>query len=224
MGSRRHWDVLGASAAVLTTWPLAVIGAAQILLDDGRPVIYRQRRLGMHGQPFDILKFRTMRTAASGPPLTSADDPRVTRPGRWLRATKLDEWPQLINVLRGEMSLVGPRPEVPALAAFWTPQDRDVVLGVRPGITDLATWVYRDETALMPTSDQDPVEHYTLRIMPAKLALNIRYLSSRSLPLDGVVLLGTLLSLAGVRPVADRLQQYVIHRVGADVGSATSPL
>jgi lipopolysaccharide/colanic/teichoic acid biosynthesis glycosyltransferase len=149
-----------------------------ILLDDGGPVLFSQKRIGKSGRPFRIWKFRTMRAGSRGAVITAAGDARVTRIGGALRKYKLDELPQLYNVLRGDMSLVGPRPEVPEFVKLDVPIWQ-VVLQVRPGLTDLATLMFRDEENLLATSN-DPLALYRETILPAKLILNVSYLRSRS--------------------------------------------
>src|SRR5215475_13877752 len=139
---RRIFDAFSALAGLLFLLPVFALIAIAILLDDGRPVFFTQVRVGRGGQPFRIWKFRTMRPGAAGNAITAAGDNRVTRLGRLLRKCKLDELPQLLNVIRGQMSLVGPRPEVPEYVQIETPLWR-AVLQVKPGITDLASLLYR---------------------------------------------------------------------------------
>jgi lipopolysaccharide/colanic/teichoic acid biosynthesis glycosyltransferase len=174
----RILDIVGSVALMVLLAPLFTIAAVRILWDDGRPILFRQKRIGRNGKPFLIVKFRTMRRDHSGASITARGDTRVTRAGAWLRRHKLDELPQLINVLRGEMSLIGPRPEIPKYVAL---QDNvwRTVLEVRPGITDLATLVFRDEEEALSVAD-DPEAYYRLVILPEKLRLNLRYLRSRS--------------------------------------------
>ena len=135
----------------------AVVAIA-IKLDSRGPVLYRHRRVGHRWQPIDILKFRTMQVnaEAAGLQITVGQDPRITRAGSWLRRSKLDELPQLLNVLRGEMSMVGPRPEVPRYVALYPTDVREAVLSVRPGITDLASLAFRDESTLLAQSPDPP--------------------------------------------------------------------
>ncbi len=163
---------------------LPVLGAIALLIwwDDGFPVIFRQARVGRHGKLFNILKFRTMRVHAPGLPITASGDHRVTRVGRSLRRFKLDELPQLMNVLRGDMSLIGPRPEVPEFVELNDPRWR-AVLSVRPGITDLATLVCRDEERFLGATP-DPARCYRETVLPAKLQLNLEYQRSRSFRQD----------------------------------------
>jgi lipopolysaccharide/colanic/teichoic acid biosynthesis glycosyltransferase len=153
--------------------------ALLILLTDGRPVLFSQTRTGQYGSQFRIWKFRTMRAGSAGSGITAAGDLRVTATGARLRRYKLDELPQLFNVLRGDMSLVGPRPEVPEYvderSRMW-----QAVLQVKPGITDVATLIYRNEEALLGAA-HDPDSFYRDTLLPAKLCLSLAYLSTRSL-------------------------------------------
>ena len=175
---RRLCDVACAFAGLLILLPVFAGLALAILWDDGPPVLFGQIRVGWKGQLFVIWKFRTMRAGAQGRAITAAGDCRVTRIGAWLRKFKLDELPQLFNVLKGDMGLIGPRPEVPEYVQFdnslW-----QAVLEVRPGITDLATLIHRDEEEILGASgNADTV--YRETILPAKLYLNLAYLGSRS--------------------------------------------
>ena len=137
--TKRAFDLTFASIGLLVLAPLMAAIAIWVIVDSPGPALFRQQRVGRYGRPFAVIKFRTMRTdqGETSPLLTPRDDRRVTRAGRFLRRTKLDEFPQLINVIRGEMSLVGPRPEVAKYVALYPPGIRDVVLSVRPGITGL---------------------------------------------------------------------------------------
>ena len=172
-----------ALVALIVLAPVLVVLALIVLAADGRPVLFRQKRIGKSGRPFLILKFRTMRAADGPRPANAAvDDSRVTRAGAWLRKTKLDELPQFLNVLWGDMSLIGPRPEVPEYVQLDNPLWR-AVLESRPGITDLASLAFRDEEAMLrPVADADA--YYRSSILPAKLRLNISYQQSRTLPRD----------------------------------------
>ena len=177
----RSLEVSAAVMGLLLLAPLLAVVAAIVVLD-GRPVLFRQKRIGENGQPFFILKFRTMKPAGHGPSITAAHDARVTRAGRWLRRFKLDELPQLVNVLHGEMSLIGPRPEVPAYVDPRDPLWR-AVLRSRPGITDLATLAFRNEEDLLAPA-ADPEREYRSVILPAKLRLNVVYQQSRTVLRD----------------------------------------
>jgi lipopolysaccharide/colanic/teichoic acid biosynthesis glycosyltransferase len=178
----RCFDVVVALAAIVGLVPVFVVSGLMILLADGRPIFFRQKRIGRHGKPFDILKFRTMELANGGPAITAAGDPRVTTVGAKLRKYKLDELPQFFCVLRGHMSLIGPRPEVPEYVeltdALW-----ETVLQMRPGITDLASLAFRDEEEML-ASVEDPETHYRSSVLPEKLRLNIAYQRTRSLSRD----------------------------------------
>jgi len=189
----------GASAfGLLMLSPIIVLLALAVLLGSGRPILFRQRRVGRNGRPFDLLKFRTMRNGLRGKPITAGGDGRVTRVGRVLRRYKLDELPQLWNVVRGEMSLVGPRPEIPELVDLDDPMWR-AVLEVRPGITDLATLIYRNEEEILAAAE-NPERYYRAVVLPAKLRLNLEYLAVRSWRTDlKIVLLSAWYSL---RPAA----------------------
>ena len=151
-----------------------------VKLDTPGPVFFRQERVGRHGVPFRIHKFRTMHHGAGGPPLTVGDDPRITRAGALLRRTRIDELPQFIDVLHGRMSLVGPRPEVPRYVAQYPPALRERVLAVRPGITDPASLAYIDEAALLAAA-ADPEREYVEVILPAKLQRSADYAEQATL-------------------------------------------
>ena len=192
---KRCMDVLFSALGLLVLSPVLLCIAAAIALDDRGPVFYRQQRVGRDGKPFAILKFRTMvADAERRGQLTVGADDRITRVGRVLRSTKLDELAQLFNVLKGDMSLVGPRPEVPRYVALYTPAQR-LVLRVRPGITDAASIAYRDENALLGRSTE-PERTYVEQVMPAKLALNLDYVQHFSLGGDLRLLLSTFTHIA----------------------------
>jgi lipopolysaccharide/colanic/teichoic acid biosynthesis glycosyltransferase len=181
-GLQRVFDIACAGAGLLLLWPFLAMLALLVVLRDGRPILFSQIRVGRYGEPFRIWKFRTMRADSRGSSITAAGDARVTSIGSALRKYKLDELPQLLNVLRGEMSLVGPRPEVPEYVRIETPIWQSV-LQVRPGITDLASLMYREEEALLSTAP-DAAAFYREQVLPAKLALNLMYLDSRTLARD----------------------------------------
>jgi lipopolysaccharide/colanic/teichoic acid biosynthesis glycosyltransferase len=188
--SRRLFDTFCAAAGLVLLLPVFALIAAAILLNDGRPVFFTQTRVGRRGEPFRIWKFRTMRFGAAGDAITAAGDQRITTTGALLRKCKLDELPQLWNVLRGEMSLVGPRPEVPEYVRFGVPVWQ-AVLQVRPGITDVASLLYRDEEQVLGASP-DPDALYRDHVLPSKLALNLAYLHSRSFCRDLKLILLTI--------------------------------
>jgi len=181
-GFYRLFDVTCAAVGLLFLLPVLAALAVLILRDDGSPVLFSQTRVGRNGKPFRIWKFRTMRAGNHGYIITAAGEARITRVGSKLRRLKLDELPQLFNVLKGDMSLVGPRPEVPEYVELETPIWQ-AVLQARPGVTDLASLLYRDEEKLLSTSG-DPNVLYRARVLPAKLTLNLEYLRSRSFPRD----------------------------------------
>ena len=182
-------DRLAAGISLAAFSPILLISAVAIVYDDGFPVFYRQKRIGRHGRPFWCLKLRSMRKANTGTSITASADPRITRVGAVLRAYKLDELPQLINVLRGEMSLIGPRPEVPAFVDTEDPLWR-CVLSVRPGLSDLASLVYRHEEKVL-AGTSDPEAFYRSEVLPRKLRLSTFYIRNRSAAQDVKLLLLT---------------------------------
>ena len=182
---KRAFDVLAAAVGLLLLSPLLLLIALAIKLDSPGPVFFRQQRVGRHGVLFEIFKFRTMTV---GPPtggvqLTVAGDARITRVGALLRRTKLDEMAQLLDVLRGSMSLVGPRPEVPRYVAHYPPEWRERLLSVRPGITDFASVRYRDENELLARA-QDPEREYIEAVLPTKLRYALHYVDNPSMVND----------------------------------------
>jgi len=181
--AKRVLDLFVSALGLLLLSPLMLILGIWIKLDSRGPVFYRGERMVKDGRPFRMYKFRTMVVEADrvGPAITYRDDPRITNLGRFLRGTKLDELPQLINVLKGEMSLVGPRPEDPAFVAHYDAEQREV-LRVKPGITGPTQLAYRDEASMLEGTSAD--EDYLTRIMPEKLELDLHYLQNRSLALD----------------------------------------
>jgi len=199
---KRVFDFFAALVGLLLLAPLMLALAAWIRLDSAGPVLYRQRRVGRNGVPFRIVKFRTMHTSAEDAGLLSlADDARATGAGRLLRRHKLDELPQLLNVLRGEMSLVGPRPEVPRYVEHYPPAVRDIVLSVPPGITDWAAIHFRDEGEILRRA-ADPERTYLQQVLPVKLDYYVRYVRQRSLLTDVRILLHTVGALLSGRPAA----------------------
>lgn len=202
----RCFDVTCALVGLVVLSPVLCFIAVLILLTDGLPLIFRQKRVGRYGQAFQIWKFRTMRAHSTGAPITASGDKRITRVGRVLRKFKLDELPQFFNVLSGEMSLIGPRPEVPEFVRLDDPQWR-AVLSVRPGITDLATLMCRHEEEILSTL-ADPTKGYREKILPAKLRLNLEYQRSRTFLRDLKLLLLTLrLSLLPIKVDPIRLNR-----------------
>ena len=192
---RRVIDFVLAAAGLLVVWPLVMGLALWILLDSPGSPFYSQTRIGRYGRPFRLYKLRSMRPVdglESG--LTHGnDDPRITRVGRWMRRTKLDELPQLWNVVRGDMALVGPRPEVPEFVARYTEEQREV-LRARPGLTDPASLAAFDEGSEL-AAVEDPEAHYLEVIMPRKVADQIAYLRSRTLASDAALIARTVLRI-----------------------------
>lgn len=189
--AKRCFDLLGATLALLLLWPLGLVVAVLVKLDSPGPVFFRQKRVGQHGVPFEIHKFRTMQDDAAGLQITVGADARITRTGHWLRRTRIDELPQLIDVLQGSMSLVGPRPEVPRYVALYPAALRAQILAVRPGITDPASLLYIDEAATLAAAD-DPEREYVDVILPAKLQHAADYAKRATLGSDARVLWNTL--------------------------------
>ena len=191
--AKRVFDLFGAALALAVLWPLMLVIALWIKLDSPGPVFFRQQRVGRHGVPFLIHKFRTMVRDAPqrGLPLTVGDDARITRAGAWLRRTRLDELPQFFDVLAGDMSLVGPRPEVPKYVAQYPPALRERALSVRPGITDPASLLYMDESERLAHA-ADPEREYVEVILPRKLQCAADYAECANLRSDVGVLLRTL--------------------------------
>ena len=193
---KRLFDVLCSFAGLLLMSPLLLGIALWIKIDSPGPVFFRQQRVGRGGVLFRIHKFRSMfeGAALSGPQITVGADPRITRAGHFLRRNKLDELPQLLDVLVGTMSLVGPRPEVPRYVALYPAELRDKVLSVRPGITDPASVEYRGESDLLAGA-ADPERLYIEQIMPAKLHRAAQYVDRMSLMTDVRLIGATLRSL-----------------------------
>ena len=196
---RRLFNVTSSLVGLIVISPVLAVVAVAVKADSAGPVFYRQRRVGRGGVPFDILKFRSMRVDAEavGGQLTVGADPRITNVGRVIRAWTLDELPQLINVGKGDMDLVGPRPEVPKYVALYDEEQRGV-LSVRPGMTDPASVEFRSESDLM-AGHPDPERLYVDEIMPRKLAINLEYLRTRSLASDIGVIFSTIAALARPR-------------------------
>jgi len=194
---KRAFDILSSAAGLALLSPLLVVIAAAVKLDSPGPVLFRGQRVGRYGREFHIWKFRTMVAGAerAGPGITVANDSRVTRVGRLLRRTKLDELPQLVNVLRGEMSLVGPRPEDPRYVALYPPEQRAQVLSVRPGVTSPASVRFRDEESALSGEDWETA--YVQTVMPAKLALDLEYVQNASLLRDVGLIVRTVAAMWG---------------------------
>jgi lipopolysaccharide/colanic/teichoic acid biosynthesis glycosyltransferase len=193
---KRVFDVVTAAAVLAVSAPLLAAIALLIRWDSSGPVLYRGVRIGRGGRTFRMLKFRTMvvDAEARGGPSTADDDPRITRVGRWLRRYKLDELPQFVNVLRGEMSIVGPRPEVPQYAALLTGDER-AILSVRPGMTDWASIWDVDEGRVLAGS-ADAERKYLEEIRPQKVRLQLKYVQEQSLATDLRIIAQTVARLA----------------------------
>ena len=189
---KRPFDLVVSSVALVLLAPLFLVIGALIKLDSPGPVFYMGTRVGRHGRPFHIFKFRTMVRGADtqGPSSTAADDSRITPIGRFVRRFNLDELPQFINVFRGEMSVVGPRPQVPWAVELYTEEER-TILSVRPGITDWATVWVGDEGELLRGSS-DPDRDYLEKIWPEKRRLQLEYVRNHSLLTDVKIMLKTL--------------------------------
>ena len=187
---KRGADLIGALILLLLIWPVLLILAAAVALDSPGGALFRQERVGRFGRPFRILKFRTMKVSHGGGELTQSEDDRVTRVGRAIRGLRLDELPQLWNVLVGDMSLVGPRPEVPRFVDLYTADERATLL-VRPGITCRSSIAFADESERYPAG-VDPAEFYATHILPEKCAMNLSYVKTLSLVEDVKILFATL--------------------------------
>jgi lipopolysaccharide/colanic/teichoic acid biosynthesis glycosyltransferase len=187
--AKRGLDLIVAGLGLGVSWPVLVLLAVLVKLDSPGPALYQAARIGRDGREFRMVKFRTMRLGAdAGPGITGAADARVTRVGHWLRTTRLDEMPQLFNVLRGDMSLVGPRPESPRYVRYYTPEQR-AVWSVLPGITGPTQLRFRDEAAWL--TDADVEAQYVRDLLPAKLASDLAYVRGRTLWLDIRLLIET---------------------------------
>lgn len=200
---KRAFDLIVAGLALTLLAPLLLVIALLVRLDSPGPALFCQERVGRGSQPFRIVKFRTMTVSSSGPRLTVAGDARITRLGSWLRRWHLDELPQLFNVLRGEMSLVGPRPEVAEFVQRF-PAEYAELLRVRPGLTDPASLRFRQEAELLATQP-DPLAYYLADLLPAKIRLSQEYIRTASLWKDLWILCKT-----------------IVHAGGGDAGSTLS--
>jgi lipopolysaccharide/colanic/teichoic acid biosynthesis glycosyltransferase len=181
--AKRGFDLLVSAALLLLLAPMLLAIGIWVKLDSPGPALFRQQRVGRYGTLFTIHKFRSMRSNAGGLGLTVGDDARITRAGRWLRRLKMDELPQLWDVLRGTMSFVGPRPDLPEYVARYPEELRQRVLRVRPGITDPASLAFRNEAELL-AREADPERAYRERILPAKLQLSADYADRATLWTD----------------------------------------
>jgi len=197
---KRAFDVAFAAAVLLVLSPLFLLLAMLVKLTSKGPILYSQGRVGLDGRIFQIRKFRSMHIGAdrAGPALTCSGDRRITRIGRWLRCFKVDELPQLWNVLVGDMSLVGPRPEHPVYVEGYNAEQRQVFT-IRPGITDTASIVYRNEEDLLRRAS-DPERFYREVVLPRKLSLSLAYLNEISASKDLELILQTVKSVVSSRP------------------------
>jgi lipopolysaccharide/colanic/teichoic acid biosynthesis glycosyltransferase len=198
--TKRTFDLCAALVGLLLLSPLLAAIAVWIRFDSRGPALFRQVRVGRHGELFHILKFRTMYAQPAARPdpqrlLTVGCDARITRAGHFLRKYKLDELPQLFNVVHGTMSLVGPRPEVPRYVACYPPRERALVLSVRPGVTDWAAILFKNENAILGQA-LDPEQAYIDTILPTKLAYYVRYVRERTFWVDLRIILRTLRAIA----------------------------
>jgi len=197
--TKRAFDILVSVAGLIVLLPLLLLVATAIKLDSSGPVFFRQWRVGRKFRRFGIYKFRTMIDDAfdRGLPITVGRDSRITRVGKILRKTKIDELPQLLNVLKGDMSLVGPRPEVPRYVELFRP-DYEHILKVRPGLTDLASLKYSDEASILGQS-ANPESDYVARLLPDKIRLAKEYIQRSSLLFDVKLIVETIIKLFGHR-------------------------
>ena len=202
-GLPRLIEIPIAAVGLVLLSPVLLVAALAIVVTSPGPAVFRQERVGRGGRAFALYKLRSMRLDSDGPSLTARIDARVTPVGRWLRRTKLDELPQLWNVVRGDMALVGPRPEVPRYANLADPRWRRI-LEVRPGLTDPLTLKLRDEEALFPAAPEERERFYLETLQPLKLAGYLEYLASRSAWSDLRVLLATLVAIARPRRAPSR--------------------
>jgi lipopolysaccharide/colanic/teichoic acid biosynthesis glycosyltransferase len=181
--TKRIFDLVSSLLVLLIFLPFFLLIAIWILLDSRGGIFYKQIRVGRNGKEFGLLKFRSMAVGSDKQGLiTVGNDNRVTRSGRFIRKTKIDELPQLLNIIKGEMSVVGPRPEVPKYVALYT-EEQKKVLSVRPGLTDFASLQYFDEQKILGESI-DPEKAYVEEVMPAKLKLNLKYITEKNFGLD----------------------------------------
>jgi lipopolysaccharide/colanic/teichoic acid biosynthesis glycosyltransferase len=192
MVSKRIFDIIFSICGIVLLSPLLVIISIIVKLDSRGPVFFRQIRVGKDLNEFKILKFRTMTMSAdiSGMQITVGKDKRITKSGNFLRNLKLDELPQLINVLTGDMSFVGPRPEVPKYVQKYN-KEQKLILKIKPGITDLASIEYRDESNVLAQSEE-PEQTYINEVMPHKIQLNILYLKNASVLFDIKLIIKTM--------------------------------
>lgn len=196
MLKKRLFDLFFVIPGLLVLAPVLIIIAILIKIKDGGNILFKQVRVGKNGKNFEVLKFRTMVLNAEklGNKVTTGDDPRITPIGHALRKYKFDELPQLFNVLKGEMSLVGPRPEVPEYVAFYPDDVREIVLSVPPGMTDKASIEFVNENDILSGST-DPVNDYKNKVLPIKLDFYVDYVKQRSLWLDFTLIIKTIAAI-----------------------------
>lgn len=192
---KRLFDVITSLTVLFFCWPIFIGIALAIAIDSRGGVFYKQIRVGKDGVHFGLLKFRTMRTGSdkAGQLTVGEKDNRITGVGYVLRKTKLDEIPQLLNILLGDMSVVGPRPEVPKYVAYYN-EEQQQVLSVKPGLTDYASLEYLKENELLAKSE-NPEKTYIEEIMPAKLALNLKYIKEQNLLVDLQIIVNTIFKI-----------------------------
>jgi lipopolysaccharide/colanic/teichoic acid biosynthesis glycosyltransferase len=203
-GLPRAFDVVLAAMGLLLTSPLLLASAVTVALTSPGGAIFRQKRVGRHGHIFTLYKLRTMRTSENGPQITNGNDPRITHSGKFLRKTKLDELPTFWNVLKGDMAMVGPRPEVPRYVNLADPVWQGV-LAVRPGITDPVTLRLRSEEDLLVHVEGDTEEYYLTELQPQKMKGYVDYLQTRSWHGDLSLLWRTLVAIVAPRRKTRRL-------------------
>lgn len=191
------FDIVLSFIGLLALLPIFILVALFVIIGSGFPVFYRQKRIGLNGREFNLFKFRTMYANAEAQGLLTVGgrDPRVTPVGYYLRKSKIDELPQLLNVLIGDMSIVGPRPEVKKYVDLYTDEQRQV-LSVRPGITDYASIKFINENDILVKSD-DPEKMYVKEVMPLKLKLNLKYIQDKSFLTDLSIIFETFKKIAG---------------------------
>lgn len=207
---KRMFDVFASTVALVLLSPLLLLTAGAVRLSSPGPVFYLQRRIGLHMEPFHMIKFRTMVEGADrvGPHVTRGNDPRITPIGAFLRKTKLDELPELWNVVRGDMSLVGPRPEAPRYVDLYS-EDARALFAVRPGVTDLATLLFRDEESVLAGAE-DHERAYVDVVLPVKLKLAAQYARRQSFLLDVSILYHTARAV-----LFGKLGRYRLHPIAA---------
>ena len=197
---KRLFDIVFSTMALILLGPIILLICVLILIKDGAPAFFRQQRIGKDGKPFMLVKFRTMRKDAErmGRISIGERDPRVTDIGYWLRQRKLDELPQLWNILKGEMSIIGPRPEVAEYVALYDDRQR-AVLKVRPGLSDPASLAYFDESSILADAE-DPHRAYIEEVMPAKLDMNLSYIDKAHLGTDLRIIAQTIARIFSSNP------------------------